>query len=58
MENDNIKLLRECDAGVEMGMSSIDDVLPLTGHVGSNPTISAKQKGSPFGEPFLFYGFI
>ena len=27
-ENDNIKLLRECDAGVEMGMSSIDDVLP------------------------------
>ena len=28
MENDNIKLLRECDAGVEMGMSSIDEVLP------------------------------
>ena len=28
MENHNIKLLRECDAGVEMGMSSIDDVLP------------------------------
>ena len=28
MENDNVKLLRECDAGVEMGMSSIDDVLP------------------------------
>ena len=28
MESDNIKLLRECDAGVEMGMSSIDDVLP------------------------------
>ena len=27
-ENDNIKLLRECDAGVEMGMSSIEDVLP------------------------------
>ncbi len=27
-ENDNIKLLRKCDAGVEMGMSSIDDVLP------------------------------
>ena len=27
-ENDNIKLLRECDAGVEMGMSSIDDVFP------------------------------
>ena len=28
MGNDNIKLLRECDAGVEMGMSSIDEVLP------------------------------
>lgn len=28
MENDTVKLLRECDAGVEMGMSSIDDVLP------------------------------
>ena len=27
-ENDNIQLLRECDAGVEMGMSSIEDVLP------------------------------
>lgn len=29
MENDNIKLLRECDAGVEMGISSIDDVIPF-----------------------------
>lgn len=27
-ENDSIKLLRECDAGVEMGVSSIDDVVP------------------------------
>ena len=26
IENDTIKLLRECDAGVEMGVSSIDDV--------------------------------
>ncbi|MBR5310408.1 MAG: hypothetical protein IKU42_04720 [Oscillospiraceae bacterium] len=25
-ENDTIKLLRECDAGVEMGISSIDEV--------------------------------
>ena len=24
--NDTVKLLRECDAGVEMGMASIDDV--------------------------------
>ena len=30
IEQDTIKLLRECDAGVKMGVSSIDDVL---GHV-------------------------
>ena len=28
IENDTIKLLRECDAGVRMGTSSIEDVLP------------------------------
>ena len=27
IESDNIKLLRECDAGVKMGVSSIGDVL-------------------------------
>lgn len=27
MEEDTIKLLRECDAGVKMGISSIDDVI-------------------------------
>ena len=27
MEQDTIKLLRECDAGVKMGVASIDDVL-------------------------------
>ena len=27
IEQDTIKLLRECDAGVKMGISSIDDVL-------------------------------
>ena len=27
IEQDTIKLLRECDAGVQMGVSSIDDVL-------------------------------
>ena len=26
VENDTIKLLRECDAGIKMGISSIDDV--------------------------------
>ena len=28
IENDTIKLLRECDAGIKMGVKSIDDVLP------------------------------
>ena len=28
IESDTIKLLRECDAGVRMGISSIDDVMP------------------------------
>ena len=28
IEQDTIKLLRECDAGTKMGISSIDDVLP------------------------------
>ena len=27
IESDTIKLLRECDAGIKMGISSIDDVL-------------------------------
>jgi hypothetical protein len=29
IEQDTIRLLRECDAGVKMGVSSIDDVLPF-----------------------------
>ncbi len=28
IEEDTIKLLRECDAGIQMGVSSIDEVLP------------------------------
>ena len=28
IEQDTIKLLRECDAGTKMGISSIDDILP------------------------------
>ena len=27
IEQDTIELLRECDAGIKMGVSSIDDVL-------------------------------
>ena len=30
IEQDTIKLLRECDAGIKMGVSSIDDVLERT----------------------------
>ena len=30
IEQDTIKLLRECDAGVKMGISSIDDVIDRT----------------------------
>lgn len=32
IEQDTIKLLRECDAGVKMGVSSIDDVLEYVGN--------------------------
>ncbi len=28
IEKDTVRLLRECDAGVQMGIDSIDDVLP------------------------------
>ena len=28
VEQDTVKLLRECDAGIRMGITSIDDVLP------------------------------
>ena len=28
VEQDTIKLLRECDAGIKMGIASIEDVLP------------------------------
>ena len=31
IEQDTIKLLRECDAGIKMGVSSIDDVLKYVG---------------------------
>lgn len=30
IEQDTIKLLRECDAGIQMGIASIDDVLDYT----------------------------
>ena len=38
IEQDTIKLLRECDAGVKMGISSIDDVLDYV----SSPELKSK----------------
>lgn len=32
IEQDTVKLLRECDAGVKMGISSIDDVMDYVSH--------------------------
>lgn len=32
IEQDTIRLLRECDAGIKMGISSIDDVLDYVSH--------------------------
>lgn len=32
IESDTIKLLRECDAGIKMGVSSIDDVIDYVEH--------------------------
>ena len=31
VEQDTVKLLRECDAGVKMGVSSIDEVIGVVG---------------------------
>ena len=38
VEQDTIKLLRECDAGVKMGISSIDDVLKYVNSEIPSPT--------------------
>ncbi len=32
IEKDTVKLLRECDAGIKMGISSLDDVLNFVGN--------------------------
>lgn len=41
IESDTIKLLRECDAGVEMGVASIEDVLPRVHGDGLRQMLSA-----------------
>ena len=42
INQDTIKLLRECDAGTKMGISSIDDVLDNV----CNPTFKQKLENS------------
>ena len=42
IEQDTIKLLRECDAGIKMGISSIDDV---AGHVEDKTLYGILTKG-------------
>lgn len=32
IEQDTIRLLRECDAGIKMGVSAIDEVMPYVSH--------------------------
>lgn len=41
IEQDTLKLLRECDAGVKMGVASIDDVMP---HVKSKALLDRLNK--------------
>ena len=41
VEQDTLKLLRECDAGVKMGTASIDDVMP---HVKSEALLQRLNK--------------
>ena len=44
VEQDTIKLLRECDAGVKMGIASIDDVLEWV-HAQELKSLLSKCKG-------------
>ncbi len=43
VEQDTIKLLRECDAGVKMGVSSIDDVLGYVRDDGLKKTLNESR---------------
>lgn len=43
IENDTIKLLRECDAGVEMGVASISDVLDSVKSPGLKSTLEKSK---------------
>ena len=43
-EPDTVKLLRECDAGIKMGISSIDDVLPYVGEKSMKERLESCKK--------------
>lgn len=45
VEQDTIKLLRECDAGVKMGVSSIDDVLDRVKGEGLRKALNECKRG-------------
>ena len=44
VEQDTIKLLRECDAGVKMGIASIDDVIDRTESTQMHKTLAECKK--------------
>ena len=44
IENDTIKLLRECDAGIKMGVSSIDDVLDYVSNKNFKSILAESKK--------------
>lgn len=44
IESDTIKLLRECDAGIKMGVSSIDDVLEYVHDETLKKTLSVSKE--------------
>ena len=51
IEQDTIKLLRECDAGVKMGIASIDDMLPhVTSDFFQKDLASCKQEHEKLGD--------
>ncbi len=44
IEQDTIRLLRECDAGIKMGISAIDEVLPDAQHQALRSLLSSSRQ--------------
>ena len=54
IEQDTIKLLRECDAGIKMGVASIDDVLDTVENKAFKGHLSqCKQEHETLNQPLL-----